>query len=223
MIMDCGITSNVKRYFIFLNTRNLTSFFYKKLIPITQMKSCGNVNGGGDIFHSHGTNHSNGVAILVKKSLKYEKTATYIDQAGRILLIEIKFNDKVFVIGNVYAPTKDNPIFFNPIFSTVVNFSKHDSVLGGDWNLVLDNKLDKDGGPAHSNQLSKKKNHISTFLIYVTFSKSLTLLRKALRDISHNHTLPQGWIFFLLQMSSASSYNQLTSVKALSQITKLPY
>ena len=34
----------VKRYFIFLKTRNLTLFFYKKLIPITQMKSCGNVN-----------------------------------------------------------------------------------------------------------------------------------------------------------------------------------
>ena len=34
---------------------------------------------GGDIFYSHGTNHCNGVAILVKKSLKYEQTATYVD------------------------------------------------------------------------------------------------------------------------------------------------
>ena len=112
---------------------------------------------GGDIFYSHGTNHCNGVAILVKKSLKYEQTATYVDQTGRILLIEIKFNDKVFVIGNVYASTKDEPTFFDALFSTVVNFTKHDLVLGGDWNLVLDNKLDKDGGPAHSNQLSKEK------------------------------------------------------------------
>ena len=61
------------------------------------------------------------------------------------------------------------------------------------------------------------------FLIYVTFAESLTLLRKALRDISRNHTLPQGWIFFLLQMGCASTYNQPTSAKALSQITKLPY
>ena len=84
-----------------------------------------------------------------RKSLKYERTATYIDQAGRILLIEIKFNDKVFVIGNVYAPTKDEPTFFDAFFSTVVNFSKHDLALGGDWNLVLGNKLAKDWGPIH--------------------------------------------------------------------------
>ena len=112
---------------------------------------------GRDILYSHGNNHSSGVAILVKKSLKFERTATYIDQAGRILFIEIKFNDKVFVIGNVYAPTKMNQLFLTFFFSTVLNFLKHDLVLGGNWNLVLDNKLDKDGGLIHSNQLSKEK------------------------------------------------------------------
>ena len=71
------------------------------------------------------------------------------------MLIEIKLNDKVFVIDNVYAPAKDKPTFFEPFFSTVVNFPKHDLILGGVWNLVLDNKLDKD--VIHSNQLSKEK------------------------------------------------------------------
>ena len=115
------------------------------------MKNCGNVNGEGIILYSHGNNCSNFVAILDKNLLKYERPATYIDQAGRIMLIEIKFNDKVFVIGNVYAPTKDEPTFFDAIYSTVVNFSNHNLVLGGDWNLVLDNKLHKDKGPIQSN------------------------------------------------------------------------
>ena len=35
---------------------------------------------------------------------------------GDILLIKIKFNDKVFVIGNVHAPTKDEPTFFDAFF-----------------------------------------------------------------------------------------------------------
>ena len=97
------------------------------------------------------------MAILVKKSLKYERTATYIDQAGRILLTKIKFNNKAFVIGNVYAPTKQKLTFFDAFFSTVVNFSKHDLVLGGDWNLVLDNKLDKDGAQFIQTNYSEKK------------------------------------------------------------------
>ena len=120
------------------------------------------------------------MAILVKKSLKYERPATYIDQAGRILLIEIKFNDKVFVIGMVYAPTKDDPTFFDTFFSTVVTFSKHELVLGRDWNLVLDNKLDKDGGPIHSNQLSKEniKSYLNVFDLCDVFRK-LNLFKKS--------------------------------------------
>ena len=97
------------------------------------------------------------MAILVKRFLKYKRTATCIDQAGRTLLIEIKFNDKVFVIGNVFAPTKDEPTFFDAFFSTAVNFSKHDLVLGEGWNIVLDNKLDKDGAQfTHTNYPKNK-------------------------------------------------------------------
>ena len=100
------------------------------------------------------------MAILVKKFLKYKKIATYIDQAGRILLIEIKFNDKVFVISNVYAPAKDEPIFFDAFFSTVVNFLKHELVLDGYWNLVLENKLDKDGGTSSLKPIIQRKNNV---------------------------------------------------------------
>ena len=69
--------------------------------------------------------NSNIVAILVKKFPKFETIATYIDQAGTILLIDIKLNDKAFVIGNIYVLKKDKHTFFDAFFSTVVNFSKH--------------------------------------------------------------------------------------------------
>ena len=78
---------------------------------------------GGDIVYSHGNNHGNGMVILVKKSLKYKRITTYIDQAGRILLIEI--SNKVFVIGDVHAHTKDIQLF-GAFFSAAVDFLKHD-------------------------------------------------------------------------------------------------
>ena len=59
------------------------------------------------------------MATLVQKSLEFfERTAAYIDQAGRILLIEIKLNHDVFVIANVYTATKDEPVFFDAFFNT---------------------------------------------------------------------------------------------------------
>ena len=57
------------------------------------------------MLYSPGNHYSYNVVILVKKSLKYERAAAYIDLVGRILLIEIKRSYKVFVIGNVYAST----------------------------------------------------------------------------------------------------------------------
>ena len=76
---------------------------------------------GGDILYSHGNNYSNDVAILAKKFLKHKRTATYIDQAGRILLVEIKLN-KIFVISIVYAPKKDKPTFFDAFFQQLQIF-----------------------------------------------------------------------------------------------------
>ena len=56
----------------------------------------------------------------------------------------------------MYPPNKDEPRFFDNFFSSIANFSQSDIVLGGDWNLVLDNQLDKDGGPTHGNKVSKQ-------------------------------------------------------------------
>ena len=221
-----GLRNNLKRktIFHFLKMKKFDFILLQETHSNQTDEKLWKCEWGGDIFYSHGTNHCNGVAILVKKSLKYEQTATYVDQTGRILLIEIKFNDKVFVIGNVYAPTNDEPTFFDALFSTVVNFTKHDLVLGGDWNPVLDNKLDKDGGPAHSNQLSKEKvkSYLNVFDLCDVFRELNPFKKSFTRYQSQPYTATR-LDFFLLQMGCASTYNQPTSAKALSQTTKLPY
>ena len=42
-------------------------------------------------------------------------------------------------------------ISFNTFFTEVSNFSNANLILGGDWNLVLNDLLHKDGGPPHAN------------------------------------------------------------------------
>ena len=90
---------------------------------------------------------------------------TYADSTGRFLLTEIEINDKNLVICNVYAPNKDDPNFFDTFFTKVNNFSNANLVLGGDWSLVLNDSLDKDGGPPHANRKSKEcfKSYINFF------------------------------------------------------------
>ena len=109
------------------------------------------------LFFSHGQNNSKGVAILIKQSLKIDFGNVHIDPTGRYCFAEIKINDKTLVIESIYAPTKDEPAFFDSLFSVIANFSHNDLILAGDWNVVLNDTLDKDGGPQHVNRNSKEK------------------------------------------------------------------
>ena len=72
-------------------------------------------------------------------------------------MAEIKIYDKSLVIGNIYAPTKDEPASFDSLFSVFANFSHTDLMLAGDWNVVLNDTSDKDGGPPYVNRNSKEK------------------------------------------------------------------
>ena len=89
---------------------------------------------------------------------------TYADSTGRFLLTEIEINDKNSVLCNVYAPNKDDPNFFDTFFTKVYNFSNANLILGGDWNLVLNDLLDKDGGLPHANRKSKER--LKSYIIF---------------------------------------------------------
>ena len=46
--------------------------------------------------------------------------------------------------------------FFDSLFFAIADFIDNTLVMGGDWHLVLNNQLDKDGYPLHSNRNAKE-------------------------------------------------------------------
>ena len=92
-------------------------------------------------------NNSGGVAILFKYSLKFEIGAINVNFEGGFMLVEVKISNKTFVRGSVYAPVIDEPKFFDSLFSAIADFTDNDLVMVGNWNIVLNSRLDKDGGP----------------------------------------------------------------------------
>ena len=73
-------------------------------------------------------------------------------------------NHKTFVIGNIYAPIKDKPAVLDSFFSVIANSFHANLILAGDWNVVLNDTLDKDGGPPHVNRKSKEK--VQSYVIF---------------------------------------------------------
>lgn len=59
---------------------------------------------GGDSVLSHGTNTSDGIAILFSKEMNVNILVVEEIVKGRILLLKVEYEGSVFVLINVYAP-----------------------------------------------------------------------------------------------------------------------
>ena len=162
-----GLRQNLKRKSIFYHLKNkkFDIILLQEMHSSIGEETLWQYEWGGKIIFAHGNSNSKGTAILIRQSFACEVKTTYADSRGRFLLTEIEINDKNLVIYNVYAPNKDDPNIFDTFFTKVNNFSNANQILGGDWNLVLNNLLDKDGGPSYANRKSKErlKSYINFF------------------------------------------------------------
>ena len=105
----------------------------------------------GQMFFSHGTEHSKGVLILIKNSLEFELKTSKVDQNGRFIILEASVQDHPFLFVNLYAPNKTNEqsMFFEEISEELDNLSLAEDcniIIGGDFNVIFDPDLDGNGG-----------------------------------------------------------------------------
>ena len=71
---------------------------------------------------------------------------------GRFILCDIKAEEKLLTLANLYAPNMDDPIFFNKVFNHLKDFKCEEIILGGDFNLVLNVEKEKKGGLLRTHQ-----------------------------------------------------------------------
>ena len=90
--------------------------------------------------------NSAGVCILFKNNFKFDILKTFSDLSRRYIVCDIKTDEKLFTLANIYAPNEDDPTFFKQVFDHLHDFASEEIILGGDFNLVLDVKEDKKGG-----------------------------------------------------------------------------
>ena len=62
----------------------------------------------GQMFFSHGSEHSRGVLILIKNSLEFELKFVRHDSQCLSVLVEASVQDQKFIFFNIYALNKTN-------------------------------------------------------------------------------------------------------------------
>ena len=108
----------------------------------------------GHIYFNHGASNSTGVCILVKRRATHVKVCKHvIVEPGRVHYLEIEIDQINYCLVNMYAPNNDDLPLFERVFLDVLGRPRNDFlIMSGDWNTVLDNNLDKQGGSrVHAN------------------------------------------------------------------------
>lgn len=107
---------------------------------------------GGRVIFAHGTNRSCGVAILLRRGLNLKITDTILDQHGRYIVLKTEYEGKGYTLANLYGPNEDKPQFFQEVFSKVEQCRNDLRIVAGDFNLILNNELDKKGESVHAHR-----------------------------------------------------------------------
>ena len=100
-------------------------------------------------IYDHGTRHSRGVAILIRKDLPITIINIHVKGDGRAIAIRFTSHDFNYFCLNVYAPAKNTKkeSFYSSLCSWVKKLKKQNDIMlaGGDWNCVQNKKLDTNG------------------------------------------------------------------------------
>ena len=143
-----GLANDFKR-------KKMFNYFHRKeldIIMIQESHSSKNKHKlwkaqyGGRIYFSHGETNARGVAILINKKTNIKIKREYKDDCGRVLILDIEYENISLSLCNIYAPNHDDPEFVNRCSKMLLETGNITKIIGGDFNLVMDLKLDKVGG-----------------------------------------------------------------------------
>ena len=90
-----------------------------------------------------GQSQARGTVIMIKPKSQIEVTKYMCDHEGRNVICNIKKMDSEYTLCNVYGPNLDNPGYFKSVCKTLTKHSKENLIIGGDFNLTINNSIDR--------------------------------------------------------------------------------
>ena len=164
-----GLRADIKRRTLFRyfhnNCKN-SIIFLQETHSSQNIEKIWSNEWGSEIRFCHYANNSRGVCVLFPNNLDYCIEKTIQDDSGRFLILSVKIDGKVFVLTNVYAPTKNHEIeqctFLNTLRNNMLDFLGDNLLIGGDFNITLIPAIDKSGG--RNEGISKYREGLIEFI-----------------------------------------------------------
>ena len=115
---------------------------------------------GGQARFASFTSQARGVAIFFRKDLAINivENSIYADPTGNLIILNLQYESYTITLGCIYGPNQDNPDFYKQIVFPNLEKCQEDSdftIIGGDWNIALNQDLDTFGYAAVNNERSR--------------------------------------------------------------------
>lgn len=97
---------------------------------------------GSPAYFSSYSSNTRGVAILINSKVEHNVKSTFSDFSGNYLFLDIEIFGLRMTLGSVYAPNKDEPMFFGNLKSEITNIGNQNIIIVGDWNVLINPNQD---------------------------------------------------------------------------------
>ena len=135
-----------KKIFLWIRQQKCDVAFLQETYWSKEIESFVHSDWNGQSFFNHGTNHSKGVAILIRNGLDLEPVDIISKNDGRLIALRFIINEIQFLCVNIYAPARntEKDRFYRNFVNWLNRLKQTEDMLitGGDWNCVL--KRDQD-------------------------------------------------------------------------------
>ena len=110
------------------------------------------------------SSQARGVAILFKKDLPVHinEDSIYKDPSGNFIVLNFLYESYTMTLGCIYGPNQDEPEFYrNIVFPKLEEFQVESdfTVIGGDWNVSLNQEMDTFGYSSVNNEKARNTIH----------------------------------------------------------------
>ena len=164
---------------------------------------------GGQVFFSSYSRNSRGVAIFMENNFEFEVHKEIKDHSGNFLILDITIEGHRITLANIYAPNKDEPLFFINIKNEILKLGNAQILIMGDWNLMLDPTLDGKNYKNINNKKAREEVHkiIAELNMYEIWREENRDTRKyTWRRKIYNNQIQMGRLDFILASENILTY-----------------
>ena len=156
-----GLGDNTKRrkLFYYLNMKKYDIIFLQETHSTGICENQWKNEWGGKIWFDYSSARDKGVAILIRKNFSVKVFEVYRSNLfpGRFVALKVEIEGEILLLANIYALNLDSPQFFDIIFQKMEQTGLDRKIVGGDFNLVLNQQLDRKGKGTHKNMKVTKR------------------------------------------------------------------